>query len=73
MITTAQLAHLDPGGVLPYIAYTGMCRPAGSGFWSWRFLERGIIFRTHENLQFSGALNESMDQNHLNIALLNVF
>ena len=40
------------GGVLPYITYTGMCRPMGSWFWSsWfrtgypfqrRFLERGI-------------------------------
>ena len=40
------------GGVLPYITYTGMCRPTGSWFWSsWfrtgypfqrRFLERGI-------------------------------
>ena len=50
------------GGVLPYIAYTGMCRPTGSWFWSsWfrtgypfqrRFLERGIIFRTHESSSF---------------------
>ena len=42
----------NPGGVLPYITYTGMCRPTGSWFWSsWlrtgypfqrRFLERGI-------------------------------
>ena len=41
-----------PGGVLPYITYTGMCRPKGLWFWSsWfrtgypfqrRFLERGI-------------------------------
>ena len=40
------------GGVLPYITYTGMCRPTGLWFWSsWfrtgypfqrRFLERGI-------------------------------
>ena len=40
------------GGVLPYITYTGMCRPTGSWFWSsWfrtgypfqrRFLEQGI-------------------------------
>ena len=40
------------GGALPYITYTGMCRPTGSWFWSsWfrmgypfqrRFLERGI-------------------------------
>ena len=46
-------------GVLPYITYTGMCRPKGSWFWSsWfrtgypfqtRFLERGIIFRTQES------------------------
>ena len=50
------------GGVLPYITYTGMCRPKGSWFWSsWfrtgypfhtRFLERGIIFRTHESSTF---------------------
>ena len=50
------------GGVLPYITYTGMCRPTGSWFWSsWfrtgypfhrRFLERGIIFRTHESTSF---------------------
>ena len=49
-------------GVLPYITYTGMCRPTGSWFWSsWfrtgypfqrRFLERGIIFRTHESSTF---------------------
>ena len=41
-----------PGGALPYITYTGMCRPTGSWFWSFwfrteypfqrRFLERGI-------------------------------
>ena len=53
---------LFPGGVLPYITYTGMCRPTGSWFWSsWfrtgypfqrRFLERGIIFRTHESSSF---------------------
>ena len=53
-----------PGGrgVLPYITYTGMCRPKGSWFWSsWfrmgylfqrRFLERGIIFRMHESSTF---------------------
>ena len=51
--------YLWPGGVLPYITYTGMCRPTGSWFWSsWfrtgypfqrSFLERGIIFRTHES------------------------
>ena len=51
-----------PGGVLPYITYTGMCRPTGSWFWSsWfrtgypfhrRFLERGITFRTHESTSF---------------------
>ena len=53
-----------PGGwgVLPYITYTGMCHPTGSRFWSsWfrtgypfqrRFLERGIIFRTHESSSF---------------------
>ena len=50
------------GGVLPYITYTGMCRPTGSWFWSsWfrtgypfqrRFLERGIVFRTHESSSF---------------------
>ena len=54
---------LHPGGVLPYITYTGMCRPTWSWFWSsWfrtgrypfqrRFLERGIIFRTHESSSF---------------------
>ena len=50
------------GVVLPYITYTGMCRPMGLWFWSsWfrtgypfqrRFLERGIIFRTHESSSF---------------------
>ena len=50
------------GGVLPYITYIGMCRPTGSWFWSsWfgmghpfqmRFLERGILFRTHESSSF---------------------
>ena len=54
-----ELITPDPGGVLPYITYTGMCRPTGSWFWSsWfrtgypfqgRFLERGIIFWTHES------------------------
>ena len=50
----SALVDNSPGGrgVLPYIAYTGMCRPTGSWFWSsWlrtgypfqrRFLERGI-------------------------------
>ena len=52
------------GGVLPYITYTGMCRPTGSWFWSsWfrtgypfqrRFLERGILFRTHESSRSPG-------------------
>ena len=42
----------NPGGALPYITYTGMCRPTGLWFWSsWfrmgyplqrRFLEWGI-------------------------------
>ena len=51
-----------PGGILPYITYTGMYRPTGSWFWSsWfrtgypfqrSFLERGIIFRTHESSSF---------------------
>ena len=51
-----------PGGVLPYITYTGMCRPTGSWFWSsWfrtrypfqrRLLERCIIFRKHEISSF---------------------
>ena len=50
------------GGVLPYITYKGMCRPKGLWFWSsWfrtgypfqrRFLERGMIFRTHESSTF---------------------
>jgi len=55
--------HLAPGGgVLPYITYTGICRAMGLWFWSsWfrtgypfqrRFLERGIIFRTHESSSF---------------------
>ena len=46
-------------GVLPYITYTGMCRPTGSCSWfrkgypfQRRFLERGIIFRTHESSSF---------------------
>ena len=57
------LAHSPRGGgVLPYITYTGMCRPTRSWFWSsWfrtgypfqmRFLERGIIFWTHESSSF---------------------
>ena len=51
--------HLDKA---PYITYTGMCRPTGSWFWSSGFitgypfqrpfLERGIIFRTHEMYGF---------------------
>ena len=59
--TTKNLWATGPGegGVLPYTTYTGMCRPTGSWFWSSRFrtgypfqrrfLERGIIFRTHES------------------------
>ena len=57
-----QWNSLSRGGVLPYITYTGMCRPTGSWFWSsWfrtgypfqrRFLERGIIFRMHESSSF---------------------
>ena len=49
-------------GVLPYITYTGMCRPTGSWFWSsWfrtgypfqrRFLEGGIIFQMHQSSSF---------------------
>ena len=61
------------GGVLPYITYTGMCRPKGSWFWSsWfrtgypfqrRFLERGIIFRMHESSTFvSGHLKVFKDR-----------
>ena len=59
---TRQLMRFVPGEVLPYITYTGMCHPTGSWFWSsWfrtgypfqrRFLEWGIIFRTHENSSF---------------------
>ena len=53
------------GGVLPYITNTGMCRPTGSWFWSYwfrtgypfqsRFLERGIIFETHESSSFASS------------------
>ena len=56
------LPALPPRGGTLYITYTGMCRPTGSWFWSsWfrtgypfqrRFLERGIIFRTHESSSF---------------------
>ena len=66
------------GGVLPYIIYTGMCRPPGSWFWSsWfrtgypfqrRFLERGIIFRAHESSTFvSRRLKLFKDRLLLNI------
>ena len=58
----SEMKGFYPGGALPYITYTGMCRPTGSWFWSsWfrkgypfqrRFLERGIIFRTHESSSF---------------------
>ena len=58
----SSLFYPGGGGVLPYITYTGMCRPTGSWFWSsWfrtgypfqrRFLERGIIFQTHESFNF---------------------
>ena len=47
-LTTSITNVETPGRVLPYITYTGMCRPTGSWFWSsWfriqrRFLERGI-------------------------------
>ena len=40
-----------PGGVLPYITYTGMCRLRGCDFEA-PDLERGIIFRTHESATF---------------------
>ena len=59
---TSYLFLIRGGGVLPYITYMGMCRPTGSWFWSsWfrtgypfhrRFLEQGIIFRTHESTSF---------------------
>ena len=62
---TGHWDFLPPGGVLPYITYTGMWLPKGSLFWSsWfrtgypfqrRFLERGIIFRTHESSIFVGS------------------
>ena len=26
-------ANKEPGGVLPYMAYTGMCKWTGYGFW----------------------------------------
>ena len=58
----AGMRDQDPGGgggVLPNITNTGMCRPTGAWFWSsWfrtgdpfqrRFLERDIIFRTHQS------------------------
>ena len=59
-------ARVEGGGGgergLPYITYTGMCRPTGSWFWSsWfttgypfqrRFLERGITSRTRESSSF---------------------
>ena len=75
--------RLTPGGgegVLPYITYTGMCRPTGSWFWSsWfrtgypfqrHFLERGIIFRTHESSSFvSGHLKLFKDTLLLKILL----
>ena len=51
-LTTSITNVETPGRVLPYITYTGMCRPTGSWFWSsWfrtgypfqrRFLEQGI-------------------------------
>ena len=51
-----------PGRVLPFITYTGMCRPTGSRLWSsWfrtgypfqrLFLERGMIFRTNQSSSF---------------------
>ena len=62
LLTRARLFRPPGGGVLPYITYTRMCRPTGSRFWSsWFrtgypfqrcFLERGIIFRTHESSSF---------------------
>ena len=56
-------SHWSGGGrVLPYITYTGMCRPMGLWFWSsWyrtgypfkrHFLEWGVIFQTHESSSF---------------------
>ena len=56
---TIPIGQFPSRGGTPYITYTGMCRPKGSWFWSsWfrtgypfqrRFLERGLIFRTHES------------------------
>ena len=61
-LTIVSFSTRRGGGVLPYITYTGMCCPKGSWFWSsWfrtgyplqrRFLERGIIFQTHESSTF---------------------
>ena len=52
IVNHIRAGYQGGGGVLPYITYTGMCRPTGSWFWSswfWtgypfqrRFLERGI-------------------------------
>ena len=57
-----RLAPRGGGGYSHTVTYTGMCRPTGSWFWnSWlrtgypfqrRFLERGIIFWTHESSSF---------------------
>ena len=71
---SAPSRPVTPGGggegVLPYITYTGMCGPTGSWFWSsWfragypyqrRFLERGIIFRTHASSSTLGDYEASI-------------
>ena len=61
-LTILSTVRPGGGGVLPYIAYTGMCRPTRSWFWSFwfrmgypfqrHFLERGIIFWMHESSSF---------------------
>ena len=78
VLTYALPGARGGGGGTPYITYTGMCRPTGSWFWSsWfrtaypfqrRFLEQGIIFRTHESSSFvSSHLKLFKDRLHLKI------
>ena len=46
-----ELKTPDPGGVLPYITYTGMCRPTGSWFWS-SWFRTGYNISNARKLQF---------------------
>ena len=47
----SEMKGFYPGGALPYITYTGMCRPTGSWFWS-SWFRTGYNISNARKLQF---------------------